>query len=73
MESHLDNPVSGGFNSLMSRKPESIAAKGKGAMPRVRPVWAEGLKRMYDDVVEEKLPDDFLALLKKLDDDSGSQ
>ena len=42
-------------------------------MPKTRPVWAEGLRRMYDDVVDEQLPDDFLALLKQLDDDSGSQ
>ena len=37
-----------------------------------KPVWADGLRRMYDEVVEESLPDDFVDLLKKLDDASGS-
>lgn len=73
VESYLDNSVSGGFNGMMSRKPESTPARGKAQPPKARPVWAEGLRRMYDDVVDEQLPDDFLALLKQLDDDSGSQ
>lgn len=34
---------------------------------RTKPAWAEGLKRMYDEVVDEQLPDDFVELLKKLD------
>jgi hypothetical protein len=40
---------------------------------RRKPVWAENLKRMYDDVVDEHLPDDFLDLLKKLDDAGDKQ
>ena len=31
------------------------------------PEWAAGLKRLYDSVVEEPLPDSFAELLKKLD------
>jgi len=31
------------------------------------PEWAAGLKRLYDSVVEEPLPDAFTDLLKKLD------
>ncbi|HWJ68894.1 MAG TPA: NepR family anti-sigma factor [Sphingobium sp.] len=73
VESYLDNSVPGGFNGIMSRKPESTSARGKGHVPRTRPVWAEGLRRMYEDVVDEQLPDDFLTLLKQLDDDSGSR
>lgn len=40
---------------------------------RPKPVWAEGLRRMYDEVVDEKLPDDFVDLLKKLDQSSGQK
>jgi hypothetical protein len=36
------------------------------AKPR-DPEWAGGLKRLYDSVVEEPLPDSFADLLKKLD------
>lgn len=31
------------------------------------PEWARGLKRLYDSVVEEPLPDVFKDLLAKLD------
>lgn len=31
------------------------------------PEWAAGLKRLYDSVVDEPLPDMFTDLLKKLD------
>ena len=31
------------------------------------PEWAAGLKRLYDAVVEEPLPDSFKDLLSKLD------
>lgn len=39
-----------------------------GAKPR-KPEWAEGLKRLYDSVVEEPLPDSFARLLDQLDAD----
>ena len=32
------------------------------------PDWTSGLKRLYDNVVEEPLPDAFKDLLAKLDD-----
>ena len=32
-----------------------------------QPGWAEGLRKLYDNVVAEPLPDHFEALLKKLD------
>lgn len=31
------------------------------------PDWASGLRRLYDQVVEEPLPDSFAKLLKDLD------
>jgi hypothetical protein len=33
------------------------------------PGWAEGLRKLYDSVVDEPLPDSFDDLLRKLDDD----
>ncbi|WP_292939345.1 MULTISPECIES: NepR family anti-sigma factor [unclassified Novosphingobium] len=41
----------------------------KGAKPR-SPEWADGLKRLYDSVLDEPLPDTFAQLLDKLDDPS---
>ena len=38
----------------------------EGAKPR-DPEWAAGLKRLYNSVVDEPLPDSFTELLKKLD------
>ena len=44
----------------------------RGASPKPSgkprdPEWAAGLKRLYNSVVEEPLPDVFNDLLKKLD------
>jgi hypothetical protein len=41
----------------------------KGGKPQP-PEWADGLKRLYDSVVDEPLPDSFAQLLEKLDDSS---
>jgi hypothetical protein len=35
---------------------------------KATPEWADGLKQLYDAVVEEQLPDQFLDLLAKLDE-----
>lgn len=35
---------------------------------REEPEWAQGLKRLYDSVVDEPLPDTFTQLLSKLDE-----
>ncbi len=32
-----------------------------------QPAWAKGLQRLYDDVVDEALPDDLASLLDQLD------
>ncbi|WP_407875036.1 NepR family anti-sigma factor [Qipengyuania nanhaisediminis] len=32
------------------------------------PAWADGLKQLYDSVVDEPLPDTFKDLLAQLDD-----
>jgi hypothetical protein len=35
------------------------------------PDWASGLRRLYDSVVEEPLPDNFSRLLDQLDRPNG--
>ena len=35
--------------------------------PTPQPEWASGLKRLYNSVVEEPLPDSFADLIAKLD------
>lgn len=40
---------------------------GSGSAQRRAPEWANGLKQLYDSVVEEDLPDSFRDLLDQLD------
>jgi hypothetical protein len=40
---------------------------GSNAVQRRSPEWADGLKQLYDSVVEEDLPDNFRDLLDRLD------
>ena len=52
------------------RKKTGAAAKGKRpAKARHEPDWTSSLKRLYDSVVEEPIPDSFKDLLNKLDSD----
>lgn len=37
------------------------------------PAWADGLKELYDSVVDEPLPDSFLELLEKFDDEPAAK
>lgn len=49
----------------------NAASHGAGrrrAAAKAAPEWADGLKQLYDAVVEEDLPDQFLDLLAKLDE-----
>jgi hypothetical protein len=48
------------------KKDKTGALPTEGGKPR-DPEWAAGLKRLYNSVVEEPLPDAFTDLLKKLD------
>lgn len=41
----------------------SVSKKGKPA-----PGWANGLRELYDSVVDEDIPDSFKDLLSKLDE-----
>ena len=38
-----------------------------GGRDRHAPEWADGLKQLYDSVIEEDLPDTFKDLLSRLD------
>ncbi|WP_296675098.1 NepR family anti-sigma factor [Novosphingobium sp.] len=56
---------------LTQRKPgsaipgtEGFSSRGPDNRP---PGWADGLRKLYDSVVSEPLPDSFDDLLKKLD------
>jgi hypothetical protein len=64
----LDNQDVPGSYGEMSSEPKKTKAQRQPSSPGRKPAWAEGLKRMYDSVVDEKIPDDFAELLKKLDD-----
>lgn len=72
VEYNLDKFTEGGFNKAMSSKQQRYGGEADGRRARQKPVWADGLRRMYDEVVDEALPDDFLTLLKKLDDASDN-
>jgi hypothetical protein len=47
---------------------DAAAAKSASAAP----AWSDGLRKLYDSVVEEPLPDSFKDLLSKLDDSSAN-
>ena len=49
----------------------SIGDKRRLPTRQKSPDWAAGLRRLYDSVVEEPLPDSFSDLLDKLDDPHG--
>ena len=48
-------------------EPGNAGSSQQNAAP---PDWADGLKKLYDSVVDEPLPDTFKDLLDKLDDGS---
>ncbi|WP_114521588.1 NepR family anti-sigma factor [Altererythrobacter sp. ZODW24] len=50
--------------SAAKRSAEAV----QGKKPAAQPDWANGLRQLYDQVVEEPLPDSFKDLLAKLDD-----
>ena len=52
----------------MSSDKKSESAPFRGQDTGEAPHWADGLKQLYDAVVEEELPDSFKDLLAQLDD-----
>ena len=49
--------------------PEPKRKQGAKADTKL-PGWTDGLRQLYDEVVDEDLPDSFRDLLARLDDDS---
>lgn len=47
----------------MGRAGSTAQHRGKAEKPE----WADGLRQLYDSVVDEPLPDNFKDLLAKLD------
>lgn len=47
---------------------EEQPKKGAGKQAKEKPDWANGLRELYDSVVEEPLPDSFKDLLSQLDE-----
>ena len=55
------------MNMSDSGKSGGLPPHGEPDRLRQRPEWADGLRKLYDSVVEEPLPDSFRDLLDKLD------
>lgn len=60
MEPELTDPVP------PKLEPSKDRGKKRGGSER-QPGWADGLRKLYDSVANEPLPDSFDDLLKKLD------
>lgn len=56
-------------SSQKSKKPVD-SGRASNPRPKGEPEWTDGLKRLYDSVVDEPLPANFAELLAKLDQDS---
>ena len=61
-----------GKNKRVSGPPETPAHTAPSDVPKDQPEWAEGLKRLYDAVLDEPMPESFKDLLAKLDDEGDS-
>jgi hypothetical protein len=57
--------------SNSNSKSEGVGSPSPASGRQQSPEWAAGLRRLYDAVVEEPLPDSFAELLDKLDDRDG--
>jgi hypothetical protein len=53
-------------NDDKARPPMRPARPREGK--RARPEWADGLRQLYDSVLNEPLPDSFADLIAKLDE-----
>ncbi|MFC3100463.1 NepR family anti-sigma factor [Altererythrobacter lauratis] len=54
---------------MSEKRNQGRRGRGNGAGDQPSPQWADGLRNIYDSVVNEPLPDDMLALLASLDAD----
>lgn len=59
-----------GISRMIGAGKKTSSVGGKIATNRKRsPDWSSGLKQLYDQVVDEPLPDSFKELISRLDDD----
>lgn len=56
----------------MAADKETNPPEGKNKDGPDAPDWANGLRHLYDSVVDEPIPDSFKDLLAKLDDDGSA-
>jgi len=56
-----DEKAKGKANRAMRTAPPTAGKRNK-------PEWADGLRHLYDSVVNEPLPDSFADLISKLDE-----
>lgn len=67
-----DASITGTMLEQMSAEDTSAGGKGgRKVLPRSgseKPDWSNGLRKLYDSVLDEPLPDTFKDLLSKLDD-----
>ncbi|MEL6530883.1 MAG: NepR family anti-sigma factor [Pseudomonadota bacterium] len=59
-----------GSDKESSESQAGVSGKSKG---KSAPEWADGLRQLYDAVVDEPLPDSFKDLLDQLDGAEPSQ
>lgn len=64
-----DNNNGGDANEAKSKEGKMSPEKNlsEHSRPTPQPEWASGLKRLYNSVLEEPLPDSFADLIAKLD------
>ncbi len=64
--------ATGNFELMASSEGEKRPSKDLEDSKKAKsadPEWAGGLKKLYNSVVDEPLPDSFKSLLSKLDED----
>jgi hypothetical protein len=71
--SALGTDEGGDISTRMSTDPamNDVGKDRRAPAKQKNPDWAAGLRRLYDAVVEEPLPDSFSDLLDKLDNSNG--
>lgn len=58
----------GGATPAKSRRGSGGGARAGAKQNGELPGWTNGLRQLYDQVVDEELPDSFRDLLNRLDD-----
>lgn len=62
--------MTSGKTSKKEDRSKAQASRPNKPAKSAKPEWTDGLKQIYDSVLDEPLPDSFNELLAKLDDPS---